>query len=398
MKEGWEYKKLGEVTTTINGLWTGKKPPFINVAVIRNTNFTKDCQLDMSNVAYLDVEEKQFSTRKLQYGDIIIEKSGGSEKQPVGRPVLFNIKEGDYSFSNFTSTLRIKEEKEMDSRFLHYSLIAAYNRGVTSKMQAKTTGIHNLDFKAYLKLLIPIPSINEQQQIISELDLLSDVIENQKAQIEELDKLAQSIFYNMFGDPVTNEKNWELKKLGDVSDITSSKRIFANEYREDGIPFYRGKEITEKSKGQEISLELFISEERYEEIKESFGVPSIGDILITAVGTIGNIWVVNDTNPFYFKDGNIIWVKDFKNIDPTYFKSVLTILIATYKGEMANGCAYNALTIVNLKKMSFALPPLALQQEFAAKIEAIEHMKAKVRQSLKESEELFNSRMDYYFN
>ena len=248
------------------------------------------------------------------------------------------------------------------------------------------------------KIEVPIAPLSLQQQIVSELDLLSDVIEKQKAQIEELDKLAQSAFYDMFGDPVTNEKSWEIKQLGDVSDITSSKRIFANEYREDGIPFYRGKEITEKSKGQEISLELFISEERYEEIKKSFGVPSIGDILITAVGTIGNIWVVNDTNPFYFKDGNIIWVKEFKNIDPTYFKSVLTILIATYKSEMANGCAYNALTIVNLKKMSFALPPLALQQEFAAKVEAIEQMKAKVRQSLKESEELFNSRMDYYFD
>ena len=110
MKEGWDYKKLGEVTSTINGLWTGKKPPFINIAVVRNTNFTKDCKLDMTNVAYLDVEEKQFSTRKLQYGDIIIEKSGGSEKQPVGRPVLFNIKEGNYSFSNFTFTLRINNK------------------------------------------------------------------------------------------------------------------------------------------------------------------------------------------------------------------------------------------------------------------------------------------------
>ena len=219
MKEGWDYKKLGEVTSTINGLWTGKKPPFINIAVVRNTNFTKDCKLDMTNVAYLDVEEKQFSTRKLQYGDIIIEKSGGSEKQPVGRPVLFNIKEGNYSFSNFTSTLRINNKSELDPHFLHYSLLGAYFRGATSKMQAKTTGIHNLDFKAYLRLLIPIPTIEEQQQIVSELDLLSGVIEKQKAQLEELDKLAQSIFYDMFGDPVTNEKGWELRKLKELGQL-----------------------------------------------------------------------------------------------------------------------------------------------------------------------------------
>ena len=64
MRENWTYKKLGEVTTTINGLWTGKKPPFINVAVVRNTNFTKDCKLDMTNIAYLDVDQKQYGKAK----------------------------------------------------------------------------------------------------------------------------------------------------------------------------------------------------------------------------------------------------------------------------------------------------------------------------------------------
>ena len=102
MRKGWTYRKLGDVCDVINGLWTGKKEPFINVAVIRNTNFTKDCKLKLDDVAYLDVETKQFSSRKLKPGDIIIEKSGGSEKQPVGRAVLFDISDGDYSFSNFT--------------------------------------------------------------------------------------------------------------------------------------------------------------------------------------------------------------------------------------------------------------------------------------------------------
>lgn len=103
MRKGWEYKKLGEVCDVINGLWIGKKEPFINVAVIRNTNFSKDCQLNLDKVAFIDVEVKQFASKKLKFGDIIIEKSGGSEKQPVGRPILFNISDGNYSFSNFTS-------------------------------------------------------------------------------------------------------------------------------------------------------------------------------------------------------------------------------------------------------------------------------------------------------
>ena len=107
MKQVWEIKKLGDICDVLNGLWTGKKEPFINICVIRNTNFTKDCKLNLDDAAYIDVEVKQFSTRKLQVGDIIIEKSGGSEKQPVGRVVLFDIQDGDYSFSNFTSTIEI---------------------------------------------------------------------------------------------------------------------------------------------------------------------------------------------------------------------------------------------------------------------------------------------------
>ena len=95
----WEWKKLGEVCDSINGLWKGKKEPFIKVGVIRNTNFTKNCKLDLnpSKLEFLDVEKKQYDKRKLQFGDLIVEKSGGSEKQPVGRVVLFEEKEGEYS-------------------------------------------------------------------------------------------------------------------------------------------------------------------------------------------------------------------------------------------------------------------------------------------------------------
>ena len=96
MKNGWEIKKLGEVCEFMNGLWTGKKPPFQTVGVIRNTNFTKDGKLDDTDIVYIEVEQSQFAKRKLQYGDIILEKSGGGPKQPVGRVILFDKTEGDY--------------------------------------------------------------------------------------------------------------------------------------------------------------------------------------------------------------------------------------------------------------------------------------------------------------
>ena len=205
MREGWKYQKLGELVKVINGLWVGKKPPFTNVAVVRNANFTKSCTLDMSNIAYIDVEEKQFNTRELQYADIIIEKSGGSEKQPVGRPVFFNIKDRGYSFSNFTATLRVVSS-DIVPEYLYKVLLAQYKQGVTKRLQSKTTGLHNLDFKSYLKSVIPIPSCEKQLSIVSELDKINELIRLKKEQLKDYDNLAQSIFYEMFGDPVVNEK------------------------------------------------------------------------------------------------------------------------------------------------------------------------------------------------
>ena len=276
----------------------------------------------------------------------------------------------------------------INAKFFLYYLIA-------SKIPSLGYSRH---YKLLKELNVPVPPIAEQEKIVAELDCLSGIIENKKQQLKELDNLAQSIFYEMFGDPVENDKGWKKKRLGDLADISSSKRIFANEYTEIGVPFYRGKEVTEKSKGNEISVELYISEDRYNEIKEAYGVPVVGDILVTAVGTIGNIWVVDSEEPFYFKDGNVLWMKIKNNSHPVYFKYLLSVLIDEYKGQMANGCAYSALTIVNLKEMPIPIVPLTLQQDFASKIESIEKQKELISRSIKETETLFNSRMDYYFN
>ncbi|MDZ4204101.1 MAG: restriction endonuclease subunit S [Bacteroidales bacterium] len=106
----------------VNGLWTGKKPPFKTVTVIRNTNFTISGKIDYSNVAVLEVEKKQFDQRKLITGDIVIERSGGGPKQPVGRVVYFDKDDGDFSFSNFTSRIRVVND-ELDTKFVFYFLM-----------------------------------------------------------------------------------------------------------------------------------------------------------------------------------------------------------------------------------------------------------------------------------
>lgn len=398
MKHNWEYKHIGDISTSINGLWTGKKPPFVKVGVIRNTNFTKDCKLDASDIFYTDVEFRAFHKRKLEKGDIIIEKSGGSEKQPVGRPILFNL-DGDFSFSNFTATLRLIDSEVLPSYF-HKALYGLYLKGETRRLQSRTTGLYNLNWKEYLKISIPVPPMDVQEKIVAELDGINAQIERCRELQRTLDSLSTSLFYDTFGDPVTNPKGWEKSNICDISTITSSTRIFAEEYSENGIPFYRGKEITELSKGLPISLELYISEERYNQLKKVNNIPQRNDILITAVGTIGNIWSVDTDAPFYFKDGNIIWLRNinFNIVNSLYLKFVLARLIEVAKGAMTAGSAYKALTIQNLKKVQVLIPPLILQEQFAAQVEAIEAQKTKVEAAIAELQTLLDSRMDYWFN
>mgnify|MGYP003487001949 FL=1 len=113
----------------------------------------------------------------------------------------------------------------------------------------------------------------------------------------------------------------ELIKVGELCEISSSKRIFAKEYQESGIPFFRGKEVTEKYNGKlNVTTELFISEEKYLELVSKFGVPQQGDMLLTSVGTLGSTYIVKGSDKFYFKDGNLTWFKNFKGLNSQYFQ------------------------------------------------------------------------------
>lgn len=196
----WKKKKLSEFCEFSNGLWTGKKPPFQTVGVIRNTNFTKDCQLDDNDIVYLEVEQSQFQKRKLQYGDIILEKSGGGPKQPVGRVVIFDKTNGDFSFSNFTSVIRIKNKSEVDFNFLHKYLFLEYISGATEKMQSHSTGIRNLKFDDYKDIEVPLPPLPEQQRIVSVLDEAFAAIAKAKANAEKNLKNARELFESYLED------------------------------------------------------------------------------------------------------------------------------------------------------------------------------------------------------
>ena len=240
MKEGWSYKKLGEVCDTINGLWKGKKPPFVNVGVIRNANFTKDFTLRFDNIEYLDVEERQYSKRKLQKGDLIVEKSGGSEKQPVGRAVLFDRENGEFSFSNFTSVLRIKDKNTLLSEFLYKYLLFIYKRGDTSTMQKATTGIHNIEFEKYLNIDVPCIPLAEQRSIVARLDAAFSHIDALKANAEKQLNEARKLFQAELTECLKPKEGWEEKTLPKLSEnLDSIRKPVTKKDRTEGIyPYY----------------------------------------------------------------------------------------------------------------------------------------------------------------
>ena len=166
------------------------------------------------------------------------------------------------------------------------------------------------------------------------------------------------------------EEEWEEKTLGEICKLTSSKRIYLSEYVDNGIPFYRGKEISELKQNIQPKDILYISSELYYEYKNKYGVPQINDILITAVGTLGNILVIKNEYPFYFKDGNLIWLKDI-NVDSDFLAYLLEVNNKKLE-QSAIGSSQKALTMIELRKLIFSFTSKEEQTKIAHLLQLID--------------------------
>ena len=258
MREGFRKLKLGDFTETINGLWTGKKEPFIPVKVYTMSNFTKESDLDKQKEPREVIASlSQYEKRKLKYGDILIEKSGGGPNQPVGRAVFFSITNNENNtFSNFTTRLRIISNHidEVDSHYLHKYLKFIYMIGETEKFQKNSTNIRNLQLKEYLGLEIPIPPLEEQKQIVAILDKAFTVIDQAKANIEKnienAKELFQSKLNDIFSNPSTgsgqDSDGWYEKSLKEITTKIGSgatPRGGQASYKESGISLIRSMNV-----------------------------------------------------------------------------------------------------------------------------------------------------------
>ena len=389
MREGWTYKTFGEVGSFLRGKSIQKADfvenglPCIHYGQI-HTKFGVSVDKHLTEIP-LEVYNKSIIA---SHGDVIIaitsEDLEGSCKSTAWL--------GNYDIA--VSSHAAVYKHNLNPKFIAYYLRSKsfyyekmkYARGF-KVMEIKPTDIERIP--------IPVPPLDEQERVVAELDLLSSVIEKKKAQLQEYDQLAQSIYYDMFGDPITNEKGWEVKCMGDCFIIgsggTPSKAV--REYWEGGeIPWIGSNMcqncIIEKTDGK------FITEEGLNH--SSAKMLESGTVLVALVGaTIGKVALLK-TNTAINQNIAFIKLKKSTSFIPEF---VYYHLMGQYDEFMNIGDGkFKMANQAFIKSLPICIPPVSLQQEFAEKIEEIEKQKALVRASIAETETLFNSRMDYYFN
>ena len=210
------------------------------------------------------------------------------------------------------------------------------------------------------RMEIPVPDIDEQRKIVEAYKIVDERIKLKRKINDNLAATLDTLFCKLY-EQLSDDDS---VSLDTVCSLASSKRVFADDYSETGIPFYRGKEITLKQSGKPITEPLYIEKEHFTSLKEKYGIPTKGDILITAVGTIGNSYFVRDEE-FYFKDGNIIWLKDFKrNLNYYIYDFMQTKIFKQMLDGICIGSTQTALTIVALSNLQIKLPKKSFLDEY----------------------------------
>lgn len=386
MRKDWEVKKLGDICEIISG-----STPKTNVQEFWNGNnyWVTPAEIDGKYISstvrtITDEGVKSANLKLLPKGTVLF-----TSRAPIGKVAI--VEEPMYCNQGFKNLIC---SNYILNNFLYWFLIynvdyiTSLGRGATFKEISK---------QILSSVEILLPPLQTQQQIVEELDCLTSIIEKQKKQLEELDNLAQSIFYDMFGDPIENEKGWNVKNLDEVCDVRdgthdSPKYLLYSDY-----VLITSKNIANGK--LDFTNVNYISKSDFDKINLRSKVDK-GDILMAMIGTIGNPIIVNsDKINFCIKNMALIKLIPNSLVHRLYLHSLLSSKSFDELVKRINkGGTQKFIALGTIRKLIIPLPPLSLQQEFASKIEAIEKQKELIKKSIKETEDLFNSRKDYYFN
>ena len=387
MKHGWEYKKLGEICQIVTGstpktsvqeYWGGKYP-WVTPAELKGDVFIDDTERHITDEAVAHT-----NVTLLPIGTVLL-----SSRAPIGK-VAITTREMycNQGFKNLICSDTIF------NKYLYFWLkgktdyLNSLGRGATFKEISKSI-VENIQ--------IPLPPIQSQQSIVSELDKINELICLKKEQLKDYDNLAQSIFYEMFGDPVANDKKWDIESLGKVCDVRDGTHDSPQYLQESPYILITSKNLVNGK--IDYSNVNYISEEDYIAINKRSQVDD-GDIIMAMIGTIGNPIIVKlEEHKFCIK--NVALIKFFNDslVSNKYVHSLLNNeSYLTFIKSQNKGGTQKFVALGTIRKLPIPIPPLSYQQQYVQRIELIEKQKAEVQRTIADLETLLASRMQYWFD
>ena len=380
MRKGWKYKKLGEVCD----ITMGQSPDGNSINEVNGVEFHQGKTCFGERFLGVSPLYSNAPTKLAEAHSVLL-----CVRAPVGYP---NITDRKICIGRGLCALYAKGE--IDNTFLYYSLL-----GKQSYFEKNATGstFKAISSKIVSNTTLSIPPKSTQLTIVSELDKINELIRLKKEQLKDFDNLAQSLFYEMFGDPVENEKGWEVKKIGDLALVKTGpfgSMLHKEDYICDGIPLVNP--VHMKDFKIVPDLDFTISKEKASEL-ENYLLKS-NDVVFARRGDIGRCAIVSEAEQGFICGTGSLFVRFSKEIESIFIMYIIRCdsfskhLISKAKG--ATMLNINSNTIADLR---IPLPPLPLQHLFAQRIEQIEREKSEVQKSIQDLETLLASRMQYWF-
>jgi type I restriction enzyme S subunit len=366
-----QYIPLGDLLeSSDSGVW-GDEDLETGISVLRSTNFNADGTLDLTKLTYRALDARDQSRKLLRSGDILLEKSGGGPKQPVGRVCLFRGDAAPHAFGNFIA--RLRPGKDVLSEYLFYYLWQFHGSGKTNHYQKQTTGIRNLEFKRYLTIPVPVRPITDQQQIVDQLSRAESIVRLRRQAQQKAAELIPAIFVDMFGNPETNPKGWPEKPvevLCSVATGATPRRDVRSYYEGGTVPWVKTGEVSagEIVRAEECITELAVSETNCK-------VFPAGTILIAMYGQgqtrgrAGMLKIPAATNQACAA------ILPSKHVNQAFLFEMLRMQYERLRAMGRGGNQAN-LNLGMIKTLRVPVPPLEAQRAFARHAEALQSIQS----------------------
>lgn len=399
-RQKWPMVKLGDICSSFqNGIGKGKEYYGKGTKIANIGDLYESPRFSPIKYSLLDCDNREIEKYKLSCGDLLFVRSS-LKREGVAYCSAFDSNE-ECLFSSFMIRA-VCDQSKVSPVFLAYQLRSPFGRSQLLA-NSNTATITNIGQDGLKETLVFLPPPDEQQQIVARLDLAQRLIDQRKAQLALMDQLVQALFYEMFGDPVKNEKGWKLVSLPYIcakQKYSLKRGPFGGALKKEifvqaGIKVYEQKNAIQKNA---LLGSYFISEPKYNELKAFTVQP--GDFIVSCSGTMGEIYRLPHGAPIGIINQALMKIAiESKLISPTFFESIFKyyikehILISSSKGSGLQNIA----SMDTIKSNTFILPPLPVQQAFADRVHQIEALKQQMQVSLAELEQNFQALMQEAF-